>query len=217
MFDFSHHMSRLIRDIVHHTPELHYVDCDRLVVAASQQRKFGSTGLYAKVVPLRFTNGSFTSTEHGGRWRVPPFTHAGREILYIISFCLPRFLNISYHAKGDTILHELLHISPAFDGDLRRFPGAYYQHGPSAAAYDAHAAALFMQYQRRATAPHLLRFLRSRFHHLEDRYGSVTALRVTTPSPRPVEADDGPLVPAPLRVRSRAILSARTQRLRQSA
>ena len=216
MFDFSLHMARLIRDMVAHTPELEHIDADRLVICASQQRKFRSSGLYAKVVPLRFEQGTLTTKQHGCHWAVPRFTHEGRDVLYIVSFCLPRFLNVPFGVKGETIFHELFHIGPLFDGDLRRFPGKYHQHGPDATAYDAHMRRLFDEYEQRATAPHLLRFLRSRFHHLEDRYGTVTGLHAPTPTPVRVEHARVELPPRPLRVIRRAIASARS-RERQSA
>lgn len=216
MFDFSAYMERLVRDIVHHTPDFAHIDCDRLLVGVSQQRKFGSTGLYAKVLPLRFEAGRLNTQEHGAHWAVPPFTYHGREILYLIAFCLPRFLNIAYQHKGETIFHELYHIGPQFDGDLRRFPGKYYQHGPDAKQYDAQMMAMFREYERRTAAPHLIQGLRSRFHHLEDRYGLVTGLFARAPEPVQVAGPEVRLPPVELHVRHRPVMSARTK-LQRSA
>ena len=40
-----------------------------------------------------------------------------------MSFYLPRFCDQSLDEKLSTVMHELWHISPAFDGDIRRLPG----------------------------------------------------------------------------------------------
>lgn len=216
MFNFSDHMERLVRDVVRHSPDLAHVDCDRILITVSQQRKFGRPGLYARVVPLRFEHGGFSTKQYGAHWGVPPFTRRGREILYLVTFCLPRFQNISFEAKGVTIFHELYHISPFFNGDLRRFPGKYYQHGPCEKAYDAHMLRLFQAYLARRQRAGFLDFLRSRFHHLEDRFGQVFGLHVPTPAPVRLGAPEELLAPAELRVRQATIASARTL-ARQSA
>ncbi len=207
VFDFSGFMERLVRHIVRHTADLAHIDCDRLVFGVTQQRRFGSTGLFAKVIPLRFEEGRFSTRAHGAHWAVPRYTHHGREVLYIVAFCLPRFLNMPYERKGETIFHELYHISPAFNGDLRRFPGKYYQHGPDARKYDAHVLRLFQAYEHLAGAQPILTRLRSRFHHIEHRFGSVTGLFARTPEPIRVDSADAQLPLTELHVRRRPLLS----------
>ena len=44
-------------------------------------------------------------------------------MLYVMTFCLPRFLEQSFDDKFVTIFHELFHIGPSFDGDFRRHSG----------------------------------------------------------------------------------------------
>ena len=216
MFDLSSHMERLMRDVVHHTPELAHVDCDRVLLTVSQQRKFGRPGLYAQLVPMRFQGGALTMRQHGADWAVPPVLRHEREILYLITFCLPRFLNLSFESKALTLFHELYHISPHFDGDFRRFPGKYYLHGADVKKYDAHMLALYRAYAARSGAPHLMQFLRSRFHHLEDRYGCVTGMAVSAPPPQQVAAPAVALPARELTVRYVALTSQR-ERLRRSA
>ena len=57
-------------------------------------------------------------------------------MLYVMTFCLPRFLNQDFDEKIVTLFHELYHISPAFDGDLRRHGGRYQVHTHSQKNYD---------------------------------------------------------------------------------
>jgi hypothetical protein len=45
-----------------------------------------------------------------------------------------------------TVCHELYHISPAFDGDLRRFPGRNYAHGSSRKRYNELVAEIVDEY-----------------------------------------------------------------------
>ena len=59
-----------------------------------------------------------------------------------MTFCLPRFLDQTFEEKLLTVFHELFHIGPSFDGDLRRHPGRYAVHTHSKAQYDSHMAAL---------------------------------------------------------------------------
>ena len=59
-----------------------------------------------------------------------------REILYVMTFCLPRFLDQPFEEKLVTLFHELFHIGPAFDGDLRRYAGRYEVHTHSQKEYD---------------------------------------------------------------------------------
>lgn len=47
----------------------------------------------------------------------------GREIYYLVTFCLPRFQDQTLENKLVTVFHELYHISPEFNGDLRRHQG----------------------------------------------------------------------------------------------
>ena len=60
-------------------------------------------------------------------------------MLYLLRFVLPRFLDLPFDEKLITIVHELWHISPKFDGDLRRFEGRCYAHGHSRKGYDEHS------------------------------------------------------------------------------
>src|SRR4029453_13473942 len=78
-------------------------------------------GLYATLTPLRFADGATIDVRRGRRWRIEPIVDAtGREYLYLLSFYLPRFLDLPLEGKLATIVHELWHIGPRFDGDLRR-------------------------------------------------------------------------------------------------
>ena len=62
---------------------------------------------------------------------------------------MPVFFNLSFKDKLTTIFHELYHISPRFDGDLRLFKGKAYKHGPSMEKYDKYMEYLVDKYLAR--------------------------------------------------------------------
>jgi len=65
------------------------------------------------------------TTRRRRRWSIQRlFDPSGREMLYLLSFYLPRFLDYPFEEKAGDRRHELWHIGPAFDGDLRGMPAA---------------------------------------------------------------------------------------------
>ena len=76
---------------------------------------------------MRFKGGERDLLKKNEQWQVQQIRdQQGREMLYLLSFYMPRFQNLSFSEKLITILHELWHISPDFDGDLRRLAGRRY-------------------------------------------------------------------------------------------
>ena len=107
-------------------------------------------------------------------------------MLYLVTFCLPRFLNREFDDKLVTVFHELYHIGPAFDGDLRRHAGRYCAHTGSQKKYDAHMAALAKAYLKGGADPVRHAFLRLSFGQLCRRHGSVIGLHLPRPKLIPI-------------------------------
>ena len=98
--------------------------CDRVAIGICQTRNGAMHGVFATLTPLRFAGGRLDETVRGRRHRIQPLVDAaGQEFLYLLNFYLPRFLNLPLEEKLSTIVHELWHIGPQFDGDLRRHDG----------------------------------------------------------------------------------------------
>ena len=92
----------------------------RVAVTFSQTRKQVSHGLYASMTPMRFEGGSLQDNSEEQHYTVQRlFDDNGCEMMYILRFYLPRFMEESFQEKLVTIFHELWHISPDFNGDLR--------------------------------------------------------------------------------------------------
>ena len=114
-------------------------------------------------------------------YQVQRFVVDKLDVLYLMTFCLPRFLNQSFDDKLVTVFHELFHISPHFDGDLRRHGGRYAVHSHSQRQYDQHMAALARAYLATDPDPGLLAFLRYNFAELRRRHGAVVGVVVPRP------------------------------------
>jgi hypothetical protein len=112
---------------------------------------------------------------------MPTITHQGEEMLYVIYFLIPRFLELSFREKLITIFHELYHISPACDGDIRRFPGRNYAHGSSTKSYNAQMAILVDRYLERLPEHSALGFLEGNLAALRSRHSAIVARRLQAP------------------------------------
>jgi len=186
-FDFTANMCRVCTDMIARLPELSHVDLSRMAVCFSQARKPVAHGLQATLTPMRFERGRLTTRRYGRKYTVQRlFDDAHREMLYILSFYLPRFLDLDLDEQLSTIVHELWHISPNFDGDLRRFDGRCYVHGRSQRQFDAQADRLARRWLACGPPEEVYGFLRLSFEQLVRRYGSVFGQKVTTPKLLPL-------------------------------
>jgi predicted metallopeptidase len=185
MLDYTSEMRKFIADISARCSELSHVQVDRILISFSHARVVGPSGQFAKIAPLRFEGGRDTVTTRRRRYTIPRLEYEGREILYVIYFCMPKFQNLGFREKFITIFHELYHISPLFNGDIRRFPGRYYAHGPSRKAYNEAVGAMVDKYLVEAQNNPLTEFLRVDFTELRRRHGRVAGLKVSQPKPRP--------------------------------
>jgi hypothetical protein len=174
-------MRRLCEDFVVRLPEFHHVSMDRIVVTFAQARRRVSHGLQAKLTPLRFQHGHMTTHRHGREWTIQRLYRGEAEMLYILTFYLPRFQDQSFREKLITIAHELFHINPKFDGDIRRLTGHYHVHSHSQKEYDQQMGLLVDRYLATRPATDLFAFLRLDFRSLLQKHGGVVGLRVPIP------------------------------------
>ena len=178
-------LERLIADLVAVLPVYRHIDPARLLVCVSSTRSGGVGGTYAKIHPLRFPGGTHSGILRRGRRRVtvetPTVTHRGNDILYLIYFLVPRFLDIPLREKLLTVCHELYHISPAFDGDLRRFPGRNYAHGSSRKRYNELVAGIIDEYLQKRAEDALPQFLSRDMAGLRREFTTIVGRKMTAP------------------------------------
>lgn len=187
-FDFTLHMRRLSEDMVGRVDQLRHIDMSRVAVSFSQTRRIGSYGMHASLTPMRFVGGKMHTLRRKRRWGIQRlFDPDGREMFYILNFYLPRFLDLPFREKLATVVHELWHIGPKFDGDLRRLGGRCFAHGSSQKQYDAYVETLLDRWLVLNPPEALFGFLRVNFRQLSTRHGRVFGRRVPTPKLVPLD------------------------------
>lgn len=181
-FNFSLRIKALCRDVATRVPELAHVRVDQVSFSFVPTRSPVEYGTLATLTPLRFENGQLHGVQHGRRYRIQQvYDQQGREMLYILNFYMPRFMDLSLHQKLVTIFHELLHISPRFDGDLRRFSGRCYMHSASEKEFDAWAERLANAWLSTGPPEQLYAFLKLDFDQLKSAYRQVYGIRTAHP------------------------------------
>ena len=190
-FDFTWHMRLLCQDMVARLAELQHIDMQRVAVGFAQSRGWSRSGLYASLTPLRFAGGQRYMVRRGKCWGMQRVVDAsGREMLYILRFYLPRFMDLPFTEKLLTVMHELWHIGPNFDGDLRRFPGRRFAHGPSRSLFDVQSQQLVERWLATRPPESLYSFLKLRCHQLLQAYGSIFGEKYALPKLVPVQQAD---------------------------
>ncbi|VVB89674.1 Uncharacterised protein [uncultured archaeon] len=189
-FDFTGNMKLLVEDIVRTHPFFAHIVLNNIFVAISSSN--GSrNGVVAKLRPMRFEGGLRAKRVRGIEYTAPDVNVNGNKILYIVYFHLPRFLNhADYKNKLSTVLHELYHISPQFNGDIRRFPGKNYAHGSSRKKYDKLINTYTEEYIKSTAHPELSFFLKYKYSELRRKYGTICGDTIRIPRARHVEQND---------------------------
>ncbi len=179
-FDYTGHLDALIGSWCRRYPQLGHIDMDRVILTVAKCRSTSRRGIYASVTSLRFPEGTQSGAngkrKHMYRW--PKVRKNGRQALYLIKFYLPRFHNLSLEEKVATILHELYHIHPKFNGEFRTFSGRHWAHGNSRGKFEKMYESLKRDILKRSS-PLREMFLNCRFHTLLKRYGNIYGDRLT--------------------------------------
>lgn len=177
VFDYTGHLECLIRRWCRRYPALGHIDMERVVLVAAACRSRSRRGTYASIMSLRYPYGRSLKSRSGrlGKW--PTVKKDGRDALYLIKFYLPRFHNLNVEEKVSTILHELFHINPKFNGEFRCFDGRNWAHGGCEAEFEK----LYEPLKRdilKKRSPFRELFLGCRFPTLLKRFGDIYADRV---------------------------------------
>lgn len=183
-FAYTDAVEEALALIARRSPLFAHVRLEQVLVSFAQSRTRTPWGTFAKLVPLRFEGGSLEGVEDGYRWEISDYCFRGRDVLYILYVYLPRFHQQDFRAKVLTLFHELYHVNPAMDGDLRRFPGPNSFHGPSREWYDAQLLPHVETFLDVAGSAPELDFLREDLAALERRHGGILGLQIRQPAMR---------------------------------
>lgn len=177
-------LEKLIADITAAIDEFRHIDPTRLLVCVNSSRN-SQYGAFAKIHHLRFTGGEQMQVVRRGRssyrCTMPQISHKEVDILYVIYFTLPRFMERPFTEKLVTIFHELYHISPRFDGDIRRFSGKNFAHGSSAKKYNQLMECLVERYLQLPASAGKSAFLNNDMAALRAKYAVIVGRRQAMP------------------------------------
>ncbi len=185
-FDYTQAMVALCEDIARRVPTFAPIDMSRVLVTATISRKRTQYGLQARLTPMRFKAGALTTRRKGKLYGLERYYVDDREMLYLLTFVQPRFLDQSFEEKLTTVFHELYHISPEFNGDFRRFGGRCCQHSHSKKAYDAHMGQFASEYLARHDQPAKYEFLKLNFEEMQRTHGGARLIVVPRPRMVPI-------------------------------
>lgn len=180
-FDFTLAMRSLCTDVCQRVPAFQHIRMDHVAVSFAQTRRRVLHGLQAKLTPLRFENGQLITRRGRTEWSIRRIFHGDTEVLYILTFYLPRFFEQPFREKLITVFHELYHIHPEFNGDIRRFGGRYHVHSHSHQEYDREMGRLVDRYIAGRPPAKYWAFLQHDFEQLLQRHGQVVGLRIPIP------------------------------------
>ncbi|MEZ6139565.1 MAG: putative metallopeptidase [Zavarzinella sp.] len=120
-FDYSAWVRSLALICCTHVPALYHIDPTRIIFGITRTRQRTAHGIMARLIPLRGEEGSPYLWKKEQRYRYPTWEIGKVRILYLLEVYLPRFQNMPALQQLATVVHELYHVGPAFDGDFRRF------------------------------------------------------------------------------------------------
>ncbi len=126
----------IVFEAIKKSERYNHFDINKILIAGSKNKPNGRRATFSKVVPLCFEGGSRRTRYNGEEYLLPKMTLDNHEILYIMYFYFPSFFDLSAREKINIIFHELHHISPQFNGDIRRHGKRKYIHGHSGKKYN---------------------------------------------------------------------------------
>lgn len=177
-------LERLVAHIAVTVDEFIHIDPCRLLICVNSSRS-SQRGTFAKIHHLRFQGGKQIQIVRRGRssyrCTMPLISHKGADILYVVYFTLPRFMDRPFKEKLVTIFHELYHISPGFDGDIRRFAGKNFAHGSSAKKYNQLMEGFVEKYLQLPASAGKAAFLDNDMAALREKYTMIVGRRLAMP------------------------------------
>jgi predicted metallopeptidase len=181
-FGYTTAIAKVCEDICFRVPALSHIDMSRVAVSFAQTKHSAPFGIFATTTPLRFKGGELFIQSQGKPWTLQRcYRPDGVEYLYILYFYVPRFIELKLSQKLETIVHELYHINPDFNGDLRRFKGRCFAHGSSQKKYDQTVRDFVNHWLKQNPPPKVWNFLQYNYKELIAEFGGLHGTRIPAP------------------------------------
>ena len=173
--------------IIHQTSIFKHIDKNRILICLSSNRGNRRGGTYGKLVPLRFKDGSESLQYRGKIYAMPKVVNNKINQLYIVYFYFPKFFDIDPYQKLRVIFHELYHISPEFNGDIRRMGKVKASHGHSKKQFDSLFENELKTFYKYISKSEYINFLRMNGKSIHKNYHNVYCRRMKVPKPVIIE------------------------------
>ena len=105
--NISNIISGLIGHISAGFDSFSHIDNSKILVCIASNRTNGRGGIYGKLVPLKFKDGSDILKFNGRYYAMPRIIENGISLLYVLYFYNPKFFNLSAYEKIRVIFHTL--------------------------------------------------------------------------------------------------------------
>lgn len=182
-FNITDALSLVIHEMIKMTDEFKLFDINRILICCGSNQSNARGGLYGKLVPMRFENGSEIIKHRGHYYTVPRLNLNGVEILYIMYLYIPKFLDLPAKEKIDVMFHELYHISPDFNGDIRRMGKVKKAHGHSRKSFDEKYKEYAEAFYLKVKDTPFHRFLEMNTEDLKKEFSRLSYRRIKIPKP----------------------------------
>jgi len=184
--DYLSSIQTLISDITNNVTELSYIDPNQVAVNFKRSRENVEEETWAEITGLDAETTGAVQRREGRTERhfaSKSLLLNGNPVKYIIDFYVPAFLKLSFKEKLSTVFHELYHIAPKFDGNLRLFKGKSYKHGPSMERYDKYMEYLVDKYLVKFEDSEVLNFLKNNTDELFTKTKEFVIPKLPKPEP----------------------------------
>jgi predicted metallopeptidase len=182
--NLSDFMTFLLHDIITATPLFSHIDMNRVLVCSAYNKKVTGGGIFAKVVPLRFENGVTVKKFRNHWYAFPKIMNNGFEILYIVYFYIPRYFDLPAYEKLNVAFHELYHINPEFNGDVRRMGAYKFSHGYSKEHFNNQFKDELSHYYNKVKNTPLYAILEMNFAQIAEHFETVYTRNMKVPRPK---------------------------------
>lgn len=182
-FNITDALTLIINEMIIHTEEFKLFDINRILVCCGTNKSTSKGGIYGKLVPLKFENGNDIIKHKGYFYSIPRLTVNNIEIMYIIYLYIPKFLDLPAREKVDVMFHELYHINPGFNGDIRRMGKFKKAHGHSRKSFDENYKKYAETFYEQIVGTSFLKFLEMDTAALKKEFRRISYRRMKVPKP----------------------------------
>ena len=176
-------LTTLIKHIIQETNIFKHLEIKRILICIASNRGKARGGTYGKLVPLKFKDGSDILHYKSRIYAMPKIINNGIPLLYLVYFYSPKFIDITPFEKLRVIFHELYHISPEFNGDIRRVSKVKVFHGYSTKSFNAQFENDLHMFYKYISNTIFMKFLQMDSKLLQKNFQKIFSRRMKLPKP----------------------------------